>query len=550
MMTVLLSTGKLALIPIMASRNLTILLTDIKEFTQKTSQKSRADILTMLEMHKKLVLPVLEKHGGRLVKTIGDAFMMVFDSPTDAVLSGMAVQVALAEYNHGRTGNDRIDVRIAINVGEVTLSDDDIFGDPVNITARIEAIAEAGEVYFTEAVYLAMNKQEVPSAEIGMLQLKGLPEKVRVYKVKREDPIEEMPTVEADLATATPVRSAAPEPATPEAKAAPKPASVASAGASGTAAPTKLKRFLALAIDVVLVMIITGVLTGNKQSQVQVSKMRRDKPSTPGSIKIDENGIEIGGVRIDDAGVHGGQIQITEDGIKIKAEAGAEPEARLLEAQEQAHAATEVLQQAQARIVKLENAKREVDVGIKGAKGLARSALRVGRSPTAHKLKAEKLSEQAKELREQIKESRKQLRAAEKGLRQANKSAKNLVEKKDSKPVHEEILYEQDGLRFAKQSKKDDPAFAIFWVLYQVFFLSLWSATPGGKVAKVRLVLYDTGERVDWKIALARTLMTFVSTVPLLAGWIWALFQKEGRGWHDIIAGTRVVLLRPDSSSS
>jgi class 3 adenylate cyclase/uncharacterized RDD family membrane protein YckC len=168
------------------TRNLTILLTDIEDFTPKTSRKTRADILRMLEEHKSLVLPVLESKGGRLIKTIGDAFLVVFDSPTDAVLAGVEVQRLLREHNAHKHGDDRLDVRLAINAGEVTLADNDVFGEPVNITARINGIAEAGEVFFTEAVYLAMNKMEVPSSEVGLLQLKGIAEKIRVYKVVPE----------------------------------------------------------------------------------------------------------------------------------------------------------------------------------------------------------------------------------------------------------------------------------------------------------------------------------------------------------------------------
>jgi class 3 adenylate cyclase/uncharacterized RDD family membrane protein YckC len=166
--------------------SLTILLTDIEGFTQKTSRKSRADIVHMLDEHKAIVLPVLEARGGRLIKTIGDAFLVVFDSPTDAVLAGVEVQKMLRERNASKQGDDRLDIRIAINSGEVTLADNDVFGEPVNITSRINDIAESGEVFFTEAVYLTMNKTEVPSSEIGLLQLKGIAEKIRVFKVVAE----------------------------------------------------------------------------------------------------------------------------------------------------------------------------------------------------------------------------------------------------------------------------------------------------------------------------------------------------------------------------
>src|ERR1700731_1547894 len=144
------------------TRHLSILLTDIKGFTDKTSHKTRADVQTML--------------------------------------AGVAVQEALAKLNVGRAAEDRLEIRIAINAGEINLVDGDVFGEPVNITARIEGIAEAGQVYFTEAVYLAMNKAEVPSSEIGLMQLKGIPEKIRVYKVRREGPpiLLEAPSVRKD----------------------------------------------------------------------------------------------------------------------------------------------------------------------------------------------------------------------------------------------------------------------------------------------------------------------------------------------------------------
>ncbi|MDD5305496.1 MAG: adenylate/guanylate cyclase domain-containing protein, partial [Elusimicrobia bacterium] len=81
------------------TRHLTILLTDIKGFTDKTSSKTRAAISTMLDEHRSVVLPLLEARGGHLVKTIGDAFLMTFESPTNAVLAGVSVQEALAKLN-------------------------------------------------------------------------------------------------------------------------------------------------------------------------------------------------------------------------------------------------------------------------------------------------------------------------------------------------------------------------------------------------------------------------------------------------------------------
>ncbi|OGS66709.1 MAG: hypothetical protein A3J79_13405 [Elusimicrobia bacterium RIFOXYB2_FULL_62_6] len=174
----------------MKAKNMAIMLTDIKGFTDKTSRKSRAQIKELLAKHNELVLPAIAQFNGKLIKTIGDAFLVTFESSTDAVLCGISIQDVLAAFNKDRAPDDRIDIRIAINAGEVSISaDGDIFGDAVNITSRIEGIAEAGEVFFTESVYLSMNKNEVPSSEIGYRQFKGIADKIKVYKVLKEDPV-------------------------------------------------------------------------------------------------------------------------------------------------------------------------------------------------------------------------------------------------------------------------------------------------------------------------------------------------------------------------
>jgi class 3 adenylate cyclase len=268
------------------THNLTILLTDIKGFTDKTSRKSRSDIQEMLEKHKAIVLPVLESRGGKLVKTIGDAFLMVFESPTDAVLAGTAVQDELAKYNADKTGDDRIEIRIAINLGEVNLADNDVFGEPVNITARIEAVAEAGEVFFTEAVYLAMNKKEVPSSEIGLRQWKGIPEKIRVYTVRREHPVGG--------------GGSAPSKRFPWSAGGPKALPAAALGSFET--PKWPRRAMALFMDGLLCTMIVGALVQD----------------------ADPVKVQVPGVRIDDSGVHveageKANIHIDDDGVRIDA---------------------------------------------------------------------------------------------------------------------------------------------------------------------------------------------------------------------------------------
>ncbi len=167
----------------MKTANLAIVFTDIKGFTERTSRQTLEQNQTLLKTHHDLLAPVFRAFHGKIIKEIGDAFLVTFESPTQAVLAGVALQDKLWAHNRTRAGDDRIDVRVAINSGEVRVENHDVFGEPVNIAARVEGLADAGEVFLTESVYLAMNKAEVPSEEVGLFELKGIPGKIRVFKV-------------------------------------------------------------------------------------------------------------------------------------------------------------------------------------------------------------------------------------------------------------------------------------------------------------------------------------------------------------------------------
>jgi class 3 adenylate cyclase len=171
----------------MASRTLTVVFTDIKGFTERTAKGSRADLLRMLERHESLLLPLVARYGGRVVKTIGDAFMLVFESPTNAVLCGVMMQQTLKESNADQAPDKQIHIRVAIHTGEVEVVGGDLFGETVNIAARIEGLAEADDVWFSEVTLGAMHRSEVPTAEVGEFRLKGIAQMVRIYKVRFDD---------------------------------------------------------------------------------------------------------------------------------------------------------------------------------------------------------------------------------------------------------------------------------------------------------------------------------------------------------------------------
>ena len=168
----------------MRTETLAIVFTDIKGYTAATSSQTHQENAAMLRRTEKLIEPVVRAFDGRVVKNIGDAFMIVFTSPTAAVKCAAAVQDHIYTANAGGQTTP-VHIRIAINVGEVRVHRGDVFGEPVNIAARIESVTPADDIYLSKATYLTMNRSDLPCELVGDFELKGLPEPVTVYRLKK-----------------------------------------------------------------------------------------------------------------------------------------------------------------------------------------------------------------------------------------------------------------------------------------------------------------------------------------------------------------------------
>ncbi len=167
-------------------RQLTVMFTDMKGYTARSARSSSGELLQMLKEHDQVVLPILELRGGKLIKTIGDALMMTYVNPVNAVQAAAEVQEALLDYNIGREKDERIDIRIGIHFGTLTEVDGDLFGNTVNIAARVEGIAKPGTVYFTEAVMRELKPDTCDTLFMGEQKLKGVPIPIGIYKVAVE----------------------------------------------------------------------------------------------------------------------------------------------------------------------------------------------------------------------------------------------------------------------------------------------------------------------------------------------------------------------------
>src|SRR4051812_17450299 len=115
--------------------------------------EDEAGTLTRLKaLRRELIDPKIAEHKGRIVKTTGDGLLVEFPSVVDAVRGAVAVQRATSERNANVLTDRRIAFRIGINVGDVVVEDGDIFGDGVNVAARLEALAEPGGICISARV--------------------------------------------------------------------------------------------------------------------------------------------------------------------------------------------------------------------------------------------------------------------------------------------------------------------------------------------------------------------------------------------------------------
>ncbi|NLI78480.1 MAG: hypothetical protein GX442_18825 [Candidatus Riflebacteria bacterium] len=168
------------------SRNLSIMMTDIQGYTSTSATSSRQQNIDLIRRHNQLMVPVIEFYGGTIVKSIGDAFLCTFDSSTDAVICAIIIQLLLREYNQkAKDPSQKLNLRVVVNSGDVTLENNDIFGTAVNITARMEALPcfPGGSIGISESTYLLMDKGEIVAEKIGPQQLKGIPDPITVFSV-------------------------------------------------------------------------------------------------------------------------------------------------------------------------------------------------------------------------------------------------------------------------------------------------------------------------------------------------------------------------------
>jgi formylglycine-generating enzyme required for sulfatase activity/class 3 adenylate cyclase len=131
-----------------------------------------------------LIEPSIVEHHGRLVKTTGDGFIAIFDSPVEAVRCSIVIQQNLVGRNAALPKHHWIVYRIGVNLGDVIIETDDVYGDGVNIATRLEGIAQPGEVFISGGIYEQIKHKLVCGYEsLGDRHVKNITDPVRVYRV-------------------------------------------------------------------------------------------------------------------------------------------------------------------------------------------------------------------------------------------------------------------------------------------------------------------------------------------------------------------------------
>jgi class 3 adenylate cyclase len=165
-----------------------ILAADIEGYSRHMERDEAATLAT-LSAHRLIVDDLIASYNGRITGTAGDSVLAEFASVVDAVDCALKIQDALSEANRALPEERRLHLRIGINVGDVMVKDGDIFGDGVNIAARLESLADAGGVCISRGVRDHIRKiGRFAFEDLGEQSVKNIDQPIRAFRLRGADP--------------------------------------------------------------------------------------------------------------------------------------------------------------------------------------------------------------------------------------------------------------------------------------------------------------------------------------------------------------------------
>ncbi|MGH7097012.1 MAG: adenylate/guanylate cyclase domain-containing protein [Stellaceae bacterium] len=165
-----------------------VLLADVVGYSRLMSRDEEDTHRRLSELVETVFIPKVAQHGGRMIRSMGDGLLVAFDSAHDAVRCGLEVQHGLTQYNAAIAGARRIELRIGINTGDVIFDERDIYGNSVNIAARLESLADPGAVYVSAGVYDQLRGDpDLSFADRGTQWVKNIDHPIHVFRVTETD---------------------------------------------------------------------------------------------------------------------------------------------------------------------------------------------------------------------------------------------------------------------------------------------------------------------------------------------------------------------------
>jgi adenylate cyclase len=162
-----------------------ILAADVAGYSRLIGADEQGTLNRLRTVRTEIVDPAIAQRRGRIVKTTGDGLLVEFTSVVDALQCATEIQAVMAEHNTGIDTEKSIELRMGINVGDVVVEDGDIFGDGVNVAARLEALADPGGICVSARVQEdATGKLDLTFEDLGEQSLKNIARSVRVYRIR------------------------------------------------------------------------------------------------------------------------------------------------------------------------------------------------------------------------------------------------------------------------------------------------------------------------------------------------------------------------------
>ena len=172
-----------------AKRRLSAIMSvDVVGYARLMGAAEEATLAALKQLHRRVVAPQVDAHGGRIVKLMGDGAVIDFTSAVEAVAAGLAIQNQMPEFNEGVAPEEAINLRVGINLGDIILEGADVFGDGVNVAARLQEICTPGGLALSATAHEHVaGKVNAEFQDAGERELKNIARKVRLFRWPKSD---------------------------------------------------------------------------------------------------------------------------------------------------------------------------------------------------------------------------------------------------------------------------------------------------------------------------------------------------------------------------